>query len=88
MQIEGILALLIPIFALSIPIVAILTKHQKEMAQTYAQQHRLQPAHNPELTQMREEMRMLREQLNQQSIMLDDIRSQGKNLQERVNENA
>jgi hypothetical protein len=88
MQIEGILALLIPIFALSIPIVAILTKHQKEMAQTFAQQHQLQIAQNPELTQMREEMRMLREQLNQQSIMLDDIRSQGKNLQERVNENA
>jgi hypothetical protein len=58
------------------------------MAQTFAQQHQLQIAQNPELTQMREETRMLREQLNQQSIMLDDIRSQGKNLQERVNENA
>jgi dsDNA-specific endonuclease/ATPase MutS2 len=88
MQIEGILALLIPIFALSIPIVAILTKHQKDMAQTFAQQHHLQSQASPELMQMREEMRLLREQINQQSILLDDIRSQGKNLQERVNENA
>jgi hypothetical protein len=88
MLIEGVIALLIPIFALSIPIVAILTKHQKEMAQTFAQQHLLQSHTGPELMQMREEMRLLREQINQQSILLDDIRSQGKNLKERVNENA
>jgi dsDNA-specific endonuclease/ATPase MutS2 len=88
MQIEGVIALLIPIFGLSIPIVAILTKHQKDMAQTFAQQHQLQTHGSPELMQMREEMRLLREQLNQQSILLDDIRTQSKNLQERVSENA
>ena len=78
----------VSVAALLVPIVAILTKHQKEMAETFAKKHQPQLSQNPEVTQMREEMRMLREQLNQQSIMLDDIRSQGKNLQERVNENA
>ena len=89
MRIEGVIALMIPIFALCIPIVAILTKHQKEMAQHFAQQNAQQlPVQDPAVLQMREEMRMLREQLNQQSILLDDIRSQNKNLQERVSENA
>lgn len=89
MQIENIMGIMIPIIALMIPIVAILTKHQKEMAQMFAQQNMQQiPNQNLEVNQMREEMRLLREQLNQQSIMLDDIRSQNKNLQERVSENA
>ena len=90
MQIEGVIALMIPVIAMIIPIVAILTKHQKEMADRYAQNHMmgLQSQSNPEVTQLREEMRMLREQLNQQSILLDDIRTQNNNLQERVSENA
>ena len=88
MQIEGVIALLIPIFGLSIPIVAILTKHQREMAQTFAQQHQNQTLATPELMQVREEVRLLRQQLNQQSILLDDIRTQNRNLQERVGENA
>ena len=33
MQVEGVMALMIPILGLSIPIVAILTKHQRDMAQ-------------------------------------------------------
>lgn len=87
---EGYVALMIPIIALVIPIVAILTKHQKEMADRMAQNHMMgmQMQGNPELHQMREEVRLLREQLNQQSILLDDIRSQNRNLQERVGENA
>lgn len=83
------MGIMIPIIALMIPIVAILTKHQREMAQTFAQQNMQQlPVQDPAVSQMREEMRLLREQLNQQSILLDDIRSQNKNLQERVSENA
>ncbi len=88
MQIENILGIMVPIIALMIPIVAILAKHQQNMADRYAQNQLIQPQSNPEMGQMREEMRLLREQLNQQSILLDDIRSQNQNLQERVNENA
>ena len=88
MNIEGILGVCIPLFALSIPIVKILTNHQKEMAQTFAQQHMAMNAHSPEVAQVREDVRLLREQLNQQSILLDDIRTQSRNLQERVGENA
>ena len=84
----AIMITLVSVAAMGIPIVAILTKHQKEMAQMFAQQHHVQSANNPETAQMREEVRLLREQLNQQSIFLDDIRSQSKNLQERVSENA
>lgn len=87
MQIENILGIMVPIVALMIPIVAILTKHQREMAQTFAQQNQSQlPVQDPAVIQMREEMRLLREQLNQQSILLDDLRSQNRNLQDRVSE--
>lgn len=67
----AILGTLIPIVALTIPIVAILTAHQRKMAEIIHQNR--QPS--GEIDALRHEIRELRSLVHQQSISLDDIRS-------------
>jgi hypothetical protein len=68
------LGVLIPIIALCIPIVAILVKHQREMAEIM---HRGANDANSEILRelqaMRAEMAQLRERVNQQAIVVDDL---------------
>jgi hypothetical protein len=69
----GVIAMAIPILALMIPIVAILTRHQRSMAELIHSRHATNPA---ELEAIRQEIRELRTILHSQTIALDDIRSQ------------
>lgn len=65
------LALLIPIVAVMIPIIALLTAHQRKMAEII---HSNNPAQNAEVDALRQEVRELRTLVNQQTISLDDMR--------------
>lgn len=90
--------ILIPIIIFMIPIIAILTNHQRKMAELI-HGHNSNPNQNPnqlpsmqsDTSQLREEVRQLRELMNQQAIALDnlrdDIRSSG-NVQARISDNS
>lgn len=63
---------MIPIIALLIPIVAILSGHQRKMAEIIHQNNRLP---NGEVEALRQEIRELRHLMHQQAIAIDDVRS-------------
>jgi hypothetical protein len=67
-----IIAVIVPLGVIAIPIVAILSAHQRKMAEIL---HRNQPMHSGELEAIRQEMRELRMLMNQHTIALDDVRS-------------
>lgn len=67
------IAVLIPIVALMIPIVVVLTKHQQRMTELLRQNNVQQP--NMEMESLRQEMRMLRETVHQQTIQMDTMLS-------------
>jgi hypothetical protein len=69
----GVVALFIPILIFMIPIIAILTAHQRKMAEIYAQQ--AQTHHDPEIAALRHEMQELKALIHQQAIALDNIAS-------------
>ena len=67
-----ILALLIPFgLVVVLPIVTILTHHQRKMAELYQKQSNQLP--NPEIMALRQEVRELKELIHQQAIMMDAI---------------
>lgn len=65
------IALLIPITALMIPIVAILTMHQRKMAEMMRQRHQQESPH--EIAAIKHELQELRQLVNQQAIQMDDF---------------
>jgi hypothetical protein len=67
----GVIAMFIPILIFMIPIIAILTAHQRKMAEIYAQQAQTQ--HDPEIAAMRQELRELKALIHQQAIAMDNI---------------
>lgn len=70
---EDVLPFLIPILALMIPIVVILTRHQQKMAEILRSDATRPTVVNPEMELLRQEMRMLRETVNQQTIQMDNM---------------
>lgn len=72
------MALMIPITALIIPIVAILTKHQRDMAVMYHTNH--QQGSNAEVDALRRQVEDLRQMVAQQTLALDDIRMSQRQL--------
>ncbi len=66
-----ILGLSIPILALLIPIVVILTTHQRKMAEIIHKGGDQLPGALAEIHSLRMEVRELRERINQQTIALD-----------------
>ena len=68
----GMMALMIPIIALIIPIVVILTNHQRKMAEIIHQSRQLPTG---EFDAIRQELREMRMLMNQHTIALDDMRS-------------
>jgi len=56
----------------SVPLVGILTKHQRAMAELAAQTARQDPM---ELQRMREEIAFLRDKVNEQTLALDNVRA-------------
>lgn len=88
---RDILPFMIPITALMIPIVAILVSHQQKMAQLiYGGSRTAQQ--DQEIAAMKEEMRMLRETVSQQTLLLESLNNralrQGDNLADRIRTNA
>ena len=89
------LGVLIPIIALLIPIVVILTRHQMRMAalihgRTIDQHDNILPAVENN-SQLSEEVRQLRELMHQQTIALDNLRQEvgsSQMLNERLNQNS
>ena len=90
------LGVLIPIVALLIPIVAILTKHQIKMAaiihgRTFDTNDNLVPIQADNNSQVGEEVRQLRELMHQQTIALDNLRQEvrsSQTVQDRINQNS
>lgn len=87
-----ILGILIPLAALSIPVIRILTRHQAQMAQIIHGQSQNQTNVN-ESAQLRDEVRQLRELMHQQAIALDNLRDDVKamnagSVQARLTENS
>ena len=81
---------LVPIVALSIPLVKILSRHQTQMAQIIHGQSQQNASAN-ETSELKEEVRQLRELMHQQTIALDNLRDEVKsshNLQVRVTEKS
>ena len=71
---EGVLALMIPIAALCIPIVAILTSHQQKMANMFAQQSQgKSQLTSEELNALRREVMELKSLVHQQAIAIDNL---------------
>jgi len=71
-------ALLIPIIALMIPIVWILTAHQRKMAEIMRQQH-IQ-GNQGEIMQLRQDVQHIKEIVAQQAIQMDDFLSAQRKL--------
>ncbi|MBL8088302.1 MAG: hypothetical protein JNM85_09585 [Chthonomonas sp.] len=68
----------VPLLMFGIPIVAILTNHQRRMAEIVARQHQIQgqpQAHSPEIQMLRSEISELKDLVRQQMIMIDGIRT-------------
>lgn len=72
-NVEGAMALMIPIIIMMIPIVAILTKHQRDMATLYHNRNS-QQAGSAEVEALRRQVEELRQLVAQQTLALDDIR--------------
>lgn len=79
----GIIAVFIPIVFAFIPIIAILTKHQRSMAEII---HKSQTNNSHdlvrELSSLRYEVAQLRERVNEQTIALDAMNSRTANVPE------
>ena len=88
---DDILPFMIPIIALMIPIVAILVKHQQAMAQLIHGGSR-NAQQDQEIAAMKEEMRVLREAVNQQTLLLESINNRAlrhnDDLSDRIRTNA
>lgn len=92
---EGILGVMIPIIALIIPIVAILTKHQMKMAalihgKTIDENNNVVSS-NANDSQLSQEVRQLRELMHQQTLALDNLRDElrtSNSVQDRINQNS
>ena len=87
--------ILIPIMALMIPIIAMLIKHQTNMAQIIHGRPLNEDNHGiPMLqnnSQLTEEVRQLRELMHQQAIALDNLRDEVRtshSVQDRINQNS
>ncbi len=68
-------AIMIPIVAFMIPIIAILTAHQRKMAEIMRNDARMHPQNN-EISELRREMSDLKAIVSQQAIQMDDFLTQ------------
>lgn len=85
-----VLVFLIPLAALSIPIIRMLINHQTTMAQIIHGQNRDQNDHAA-TSQLIEEVRQLRELMHQQAIALDNLKDEVRSahsIQGRINQNS
>ena len=77
---HGEIILLVPIVALMIPIVKMMTKHQRDMAELHLKSHQtqgliFQESGSQETAQLREEVRQLRETVSTLVLKVEDLSS-------------
>lgn len=79
-------AVLVPMMVFAIPIVAILTGHQRKMAELMRDQHNQQNnlLGNPEIQTLRSEIYELKDLVRQQTIMIDDLSMAQRAIQTRL----
>lgn len=70
---ENILPFTIPILALMIPIVAILTAHQRKMAELIHSQNQINPQSQHQIAEMQREINELKSLVHQQTLALDEM---------------
>ena len=71
-------AVVVPLGVFMIPIIAILTAHQRKMAELM---HQRQPESSPhELSELRRDVQQLKEIVSQQAIQMDDFLSNQRKL--------
>ncbi|MBS1725922.1 MAG: hypothetical protein JST51_04320 [Armatimonadetes bacterium] len=90
MSLGDMAGILVPIAALSIPVIKILTRHQAQMTQLIHSQGNL-PQVQSDTSELREEVRQLRELMHQQAIAIDNLRDDirsSNNVQARITENS
>jgi hypothetical protein len=95
-SIEGLIGTMIPIVALLIPIVVILTKHQIKMTalihgRSVDSNDNIVRSNSNDQSQLTEEVRQLRELMHQQAIALDNLRDEVRgshSVQDRINQNS
>ncbi|MBS1702494.1 MAG: hypothetical protein JST12_12585 [Armatimonadetes bacterium] len=90
MSLGDMAGILVPIAALSIPVIKILTRHQAQMTQLIHSQGNLPQVQN-DTSELREEVRQLRELMHQQAIAIDNLRDDirsSNNVQARIAENS
>ncbi len=69
---ENVIGLAAVLMLFGTPIIAILTSHQRKMAQIFQETQR-NAVGNPEMQGLRQEIRELKELVHQQAITLDNI---------------
>ena len=77
---HGEIALLIPVVGLMIPIVKMMTKHQRDMAELHLKAHQtqglsFQESGSQETAQLREEVRHLRETVSTLVLKVEELSS-------------
>ena len=93
-NLSAIMGAAVPLAVFAIPIVAILTAHQRKMAElVHSRQDQHQGQVEPliqEVKVLRHELAEMRQQLNRQEIALDDLKSGGSSsdVSERLSQDA
>lgn len=93
-NLPAIMSAALPLAVFAIPIVAILTAHQRKMAElVHSRQDQHQGQVEPliqEVKVLRHELAEMRQQLNRQEIALDDLKSggSGSDVSERLSQDA
>ena len=85
---NGEIILLVPIVALMIPIVKMMTKHQRDMAELHLKAHQtqglsFQESGSQETAQLRDEVRQLRETVSTLVLKVEDLSSRN-DLENRI----
>lgn len=75
------------VFVMAIPIVAILTSHQRKMAEMMREDNNRVQQPTPEVDMLRRDVDVLKNQVNQQTILLDGIATQQREILARLGEN-
>lgn len=85
MPLDDIFPFLLGAIMFMIPIVAILTKHQQKMAELMRQNTTTQHANPLENEMMRREVEQLKQLVMQQTIAIDNLANQNRELAARMN---
>jgi hypothetical protein len=86
---EEFAAIIACVMVFGIPIVAILTHHQRKMAEIiHSRAHDINPVVVDEVNRLRGEVDRLRQELHETTIALDDMRRSPRAVEQRIREGS